>query len=130
MTFFANDFCGNSVQINYNVIDNKISEVTSNLLDKNKKSFLQFIQAAFLPEGYPDSVSEDYWEYQKWDSIQAFCSSITGLLATQAILTGVGVGDATATSTSALIQVLDSKRWYWKNRKNYLCMVPRYKFRL
>jgi hypothetical protein len=30
----------------------------------------QFIYSAFLPEGYPDSVSKDYLAYQKWDSIQ------------------------------------------------------------
>ena len=25
----------------------------------------------FLPEGYPDSVSNDYAEYQRWDTAQA-----------------------------------------------------------
>jgi hypothetical protein len=53
---------------------------------------------------YPESVSSDYLEYQKWDTMQALCSSVTGLLATQAILKGVGVGDATATAASALMQ--------------------------
>lgn len=32
----------------------------------------------FLPQGYPDSVSEDYINYQFWDTIQAFCSTING----------------------------------------------------
>lgn len=32
----------------------------------------------FLPQGYPDSVSEDYINYQLWDTIQAFCSTING----------------------------------------------------
>lgn len=34
----------------------------------------------FLPQGYPDSVSEDYIRYQLWDTIQAFCSTINGNL--------------------------------------------------
>ena len=34
----------------------------------------------FLPQGYPDSVSEDYIHYQFWDTVQAFCSTINGEL--------------------------------------------------
>ncbi|OXV07670.1 hypothetical protein Egran_04565 [Elaphomyces granulatus] len=37
------------------------------------------------------------------DSIQAFSSSIAGLLASRAVLQGVGVGDAAASPTSALL---------------------------
>ena len=61
------------------------------------------LRSAFLPQGYPESVSEDYLEYQLWDTLQAFCSSITGLLATQAVLKGYGVGDVTATVAGATI---------------------------
>ena len=35
--------------------------------------------------------------------IKAFCSSITGTLATRAVLKGYGVGDETATATAATI---------------------------
>jgi len=31
---------------------------------------LIIVQEAFLPEGYPDSVSTDYLTYQKWDTLQ------------------------------------------------------------
>ena len=48
-----------------------------------------FARNAFLPEGFPDSVSEDYLNYQIWDTVQAFASSISGSLATQAVLEGV-----------------------------------------
>jgi len=61
-----------------------------------------FIQA-FLPQGYPESVSKDYLEYQLWDTLQAFCSSITGTLATHAMLKGYGVGDEKATAAAATI---------------------------
>ncbi|KAF2840757.1 DUF647-domain-containing protein, partial [Patellaria atrata CBS 101060] len=57
----------------------------------------------FLPAGYPQSVSSDYIEYQIYDSLQAFSSSIAGLLSARAVLEGVGVGDANATPTAALL---------------------------
>jgi hypothetical protein len=56
-----------------------------------------------LPEGYPASVSGDYLEYQLWDTLQAFASSVTGSLATAAVLRGVGVGDASATPLAATL---------------------------
>ena len=43
----------------------------------------QLAKNAFLPEGFPHSVSEDYIHYQIWDTLQAFASSISGSLATQ-----------------------------------------------
>eukprot|EP00760_Papus_ankaliazontas_P001624 PhM_4_TR10541/c0_g1_i1/m.6076 len=67
-------------------------------------SLWDIFSAVFLPEGYPNTVSCDYAEYQKWDTIQALCSSVTGTLSTNAILRGVGVGDAAATATSATMQ--------------------------
>nr|CDJ94614.1 Protein of unknown function DUF647 domain containing protein [Haemonchus contortus] len=55
----------------------------------------------FLPQGYPYSVSEDYLQYQIWDTLQAFASSMTGALATEAVLKGAGVGDQTASALAA-----------------------------
>ncbi|KAF7189423.1 RUS1 family protein-like [Pseudocercospora fuligena] len=57
----------------------------------------------FLPVGYPHSVSEDYLEYQIYDSLQAFSSSIASLLSSRAVLSSVGVGDSTASPTAAII---------------------------
>lgn len=62
-----------------------------------------FFKEIILPYGYPDSVSSDYFEYQLWDTLQAFCSTITGSFTTRAILKGVGVGDAKASALSATI---------------------------
>lgn len=67
------------------------------------KSLASFLETAFLPHGYPDSVSGDYLQYQLWDSIQAFASSINGSIATHAVLKGIGVGDE---STSVLAATL------------------------
>lgn len=56
-----------------------------------------------MPVGFPHSVSEDYLAYQFYDSLQAFFSTITGLLANRALLEGLGVGDANSSATFALL---------------------------
>uniref|UniRef100_A0A8C2QN19 RUS family member 1 n=1 Tax=Cricetulus griseus TaxID=10029 RepID=A0A8C2QN19_CRIGR len=62
---------------------------------------LSGLRAVLLPQGFPDSVSTDYLPYQLWDSVQAFASSLSGSLATQAVLQGLGVGDAKASVSAA-----------------------------
>eukprot|EP00040_Diaphanoeca_grandis_P024426 m.134240 g.134240 ORF g.134240 m.134240 type:complete len:462 (+) comp29726_c0_seq1:197-1582(+) len=79
------------------------------VIPKSKQSMQglrTFLTQAFLPQGYPDSVSPDYVEYQCWDTAQAFASSITGTLATHATLTGLGVGSDEATAASATVTYL------------------------
>ena len=42
---------------------------------------------------YPQqSVREEYLAYQGWDTVQALCSYLRGILTTKAILEGSGVG--------------------------------------
>lgn len=50
--------------------------------DRVRKDFFLFriLKNLFLPKGYPDSVSDDYMNYQIWDTVQAFCSTIAGEL--------------------------------------------------
>ncbi|XP_022382105.1 RUS1 family protein C16orf58-like isoform X3 [Enhydra lutris kenyoni] len=62
---------------------------------------LSRLMAVFLPQGFPDSVSRDYLPYQLWDSVQAFASSLSGSLATHAVLLGIGVGNAKASVSAA-----------------------------
>ncbi|XP_008822002.1 RUS1 family protein C16orf58 homolog isoform X2 [Nannospalax galili] len=62
---------------------------------------LSGLLAVFLPQGFPDSVSPDYLPYQLWDSVQAFASSLSGSLATHAVLLGLGVGNANASVSAA-----------------------------
>ncbi|EEY65367.1 uncharacterized protein PITG_17025 [Phytophthora infestans T30-4] len=62
------------------------------------------LQEMFLPAGYPDSVSEDYLGFQFWDTLQAMCSYLRGVLATQSVLQSVGVGDDKATPLAAALQ--------------------------
>lgn len=43
--------------------------------------------------------------YQLWDSIQGLSSYVRGMLSSQAMLAGVGVGSAAATPLGAVFQV-------------------------
>lgn len=61
----------------------------------------------FLPAGYPHTVTADYMPYQIYDSLQAFSSSIAGLMSSRAVLQGFGVGSTSGSATGAvLISVL------------------------
>ncbi|KAM6166020.1 RUS family member 1 [Erethizon dorsatum] len=62
---------------------------------------LSGLKAVLLPQGFPDSVSPDYLPYQLWDSVQAFASSLSGALATHAVMLGLGVGNAEASLAAA-----------------------------
>lgn len=62
------------------------------------------LQEMFLPVGYPDSVSEDYLIFQFWDTLQAMCSYLRGVLATQSVLQSVGVGNDKATPLAAALK--------------------------
>ncbi|XP_052746797.1 RUS family member 1 [Bicyclus anynana] len=74
------------------------------VLKENQPFSIQdFITKIFLPRGYPDSVSKDYIEYQIYDCLQAACSTIIGIIAAQAVLKGVGVGNVQATALAATI---------------------------
>lgn len=73
------------------------------IIIKEQNTFARLFQEIFLPQGFPDSVSEDYARYQVWDTIQAFCSTISGTLTTHAILKGVGVGSDYVNPLSATV---------------------------
>ena len=64
---------------------------------------LHRLLAIFLPTGYPHTVSADYTRYQIFDSLQAFSSSIASLLASRAVLQSLGVGDAAASASGAML---------------------------
>ncbi|KDN60484.1 hypothetical protein CSUB01_06044 [Colletotrichum sublineola] len=73
---------------------------------RRKKLWLRLLEI-FLPDGYPQSVSDDYAAYQIYDSIQAFAGSIAGMISSRAVWEGLGVGDSLASPTGAmLIQVI------------------------
>ncbi|KAK3283766.1 hypothetical protein CYMTET_8552, partial [Cymbomonas tetramitiformis] len=67
-------------------------------------SKLRTMYAAFLPEGFPATVSDDYLSFQLWDTVQGLCSYVRGVLTTQALLAGLGVGQEAATPLGAALQ--------------------------
>lgn len=97
----ARETCGSEIQQTYVKFDNSDKLFVVRRSPRKWSSLRAVFSEIFLPAGFPDTVSRDYKEYQVWDSVQAFASSITGTLATQAVLTGVGVGDQTASVLAA-----------------------------
>jgi hypothetical protein len=57
----------------------------------------------FLPAGYPATVTSDYTPYQIYDSLQAFASTIAGLLASRAVFVGMGVGSEDASVITTML---------------------------
>ncbi|MCO5555262.1 hypothetical protein L7F22_008806 [Adiantum nelumboides] len=68
------------------------------------RRFWASLTSAFLPEGYPDSVTSDYLGFQFWDTLQGLSTYIRSMLSTNALLSGIGVGKASATVIGATFQ--------------------------
>ncbi|GFP88712.1 protein root UVB sensitive 3 [Phtheirospermum japonicum] len=56
---------------------------------------------AFVPEGFPSSVTPDYVPFQIWDSLQGLSTYMRTMLSTQALLSAIGVGEKSATVIGA-----------------------------
>jgi len=78
---------------------------------------LHGLSATFLPVGYPHSVREEYLAYQSWDTIQALCSYLRGILTTKAILEGSGVGSEAASALSAAMN------WVFRDGVGMTCSL-------
>ncbi|KAI2463529.1 vitamin B6 photo-protection and homoeostasis-domain-containing protein, partial [Annulohypoxylon bovei var. microspora] len=73
------------------------------LVPKTMRSHVADLKDVFLPVGYPKTVTADYTPYQVYDSLQAFSSTIAGLLSSRAVLQGFGVGDSASSATAAVL---------------------------
>ncbi|CAG8590980.1 5424_t:CDS:2 [Funneliformis caledonium] len=60
------------------------------------------ITSAFMPKGYPDSVTKDYWEFAKWQFLHNIAGSVTGVLSTQSLLYAMGLGSTSIPLAAAL----------------------------
>ncbi|CAI5487017.1 unnamed protein product, partial [Closterium sp. Naga37s-1] len=67
-------------------------------------SLTRTLRGAFLSEGYPESVTDDYLAFQTWDTLQGLSTYIRSMLSTQVLLAGLGVGSASASAISATFQ--------------------------
>jgi Vitamin B6 photo-protection and homoeostasis len=82
---------------------NSVIERIETIQMQDKLPLATRILAIFLPSGYPNAVSPDYTPYHIYNALQAFASSIAGLLASRAVLQGLGVGDENASATNAML---------------------------
>eukprot|EP00850_Spirogloea_muscicola_P023386 SM000353S13162 [mRNA] locus=s353:31753:34866:+ [translate_table: standard] len=78
-------------------------------------------KAVLLPEGFPESVTEDYPRYTRWRMAQIVASEMNGVLTTQAMLYAVGLGKG-AIPTAAAVQ------WVLKDGIGYLSKIFLSKF--
>ncbi|XP_062210345.1 protein root UVB sensitive 3 [Phragmites australis] len=62
------------------------------------------VLGAFVPEGFPGSVTPDYVPFQMWDTLQGLSTYIRAMLSTQALLGAIGVGEQSATVIGATFQ--------------------------
>lgn len=65
---------------------------------------LKIGQQTLLPVGYPRTVPAEYATFQIWNVIQDLSSYLRGILATKAVLEGMGVGRLGVTATQAAVQ--------------------------
>lgn len=78
--------------------------VAGTSIQKSARRFNHFsrrILNAFVPEGFPSSVTSDYVPFQIWDSLQGLSTYVRTMLSTQALLSAIGVGEKSATVIGA-----------------------------
>lgn len=106
------------------IIDTKRREIMEGINNNNNSSRMALSQmksrswyslfenlksgfrSTFLPSGFPTKTPPGYLRYAIWSWIQDLSTQLRGVLATQRILEGVGVGREGATALSALLNYL------------------------
>mmetsp|Transcript_24795 Transcript_24795/g.53670 ORF Transcript_24795/g.53670 Transcript_24795/m.53670 type:complete len:534 (+) Transcript_24795:65-1666(+) len=64
------------------------------------------LSSTFLPAGYPKRTPPGYLTYSMWSWVQDLSTQMRGVLATQRVLEGVGVGKEGATALSASLNFI------------------------
>jgi hypothetical protein len=62
------------------------------------------LRRTFLPIGFPSSVPKEYLNFQAWNVLQDLCTYLRSILATRAVLEGMGVGREGVTPLAATLQ--------------------------
>eukprot|EP00741_Cyanophora_paradoxa_P013109 tig00020675_g12662.t1 len=65
--------------------------------------FRDLVTTMYLPLGFPDSVTPDYWHFTVWQFIQNFAASACSVISTQALLRAVGLSAGKAIPTAATL---------------------------
>ncbi|KAF9174592.1 hypothetical protein BGX21_006707 [Mortierella sp. AD011] len=58
--------------------------------------------AIFLPKGFPESVTPNYWPFAKWQFIHNVAGSVTAVISTQSLLFAMGLGAGSIPMAAAL----------------------------
>ncbi|KAG0202057.1 hypothetical protein BGX28_005307 [Mortierella sp. GBA30] len=58
--------------------------------------------AVFLPKGYPESVTPNYWPFAKWQFAHNVAGSVTAVISTQSLLFAMGLGAGSIPMAAAL----------------------------
>ncbi|KAI1297035.1 hypothetical protein EDD11_007245 [Mortierella claussenii] len=58
--------------------------------------------AVFLPKGFPDSVTPNYWPFAKWQFVHNVAGSVTAVISTQSLLFAMGLGAGSIPMAAAL----------------------------
>ncbi|KAF9360535.1 hypothetical protein BGX26_008955 [Mortierella sp. AD094] len=58
--------------------------------------------AVFLPKGFPESVTPNYWPFAKWQFIHNVAGSVTAVISTQSLLFAMGLGAGSIPMAAAL----------------------------
>jgi len=64
------------------------------------------VRSTFLPAGYPHKTPTGYLSYSIWSWVQDVSTQLRGVLATQRVLEGLGVGRQGATALSASLNFI------------------------
>jgi len=90
-----------------NITFSKTSSLTYRYLRwLSYKGLRELFFLLFLPAGFPDSVTEDYIEFQIYDTIQASSSYLRGILCSRSVLIGAGMESDSASATSAALMFM------------------------
>mmetsp|Transcript_878 Transcript_878/g.948 ORF Transcript_878/g.948 Transcript_878/m.948 type:complete len:253 (+) Transcript_878:148-906(+) len=124
----------NGVIVDVMNVDSGKSRVDVSALNRSS-GFWNGLQSLFIPDGYPGSVRDGYLSFQFFDSMQGLCSYLRGVLSTQAILEGLGVGTGTASALSATTQwvyrdgagMLGGLFFAWAKSGSFDCNVKRWR---
>ncbi|KAI8361034.1 vitamin B6 photo-protection and homoeostasis-domain-containing protein [Mortierella sp. GBAus27b] len=58
--------------------------------------------AVFLPKGYPESVTPNYWAFAKWQFAHNVTGSVSAVISTQSLLFAMGLGAGSIPMAAAL----------------------------
>jgi Vitamin B6 photo-protection and homoeostasis len=78
---------------------------------------ISILTRVYLPDGYPSSVSPDYWQYTKYRIAQNIASAVMAVLSARCLLFGLGLGNTAAAAGAA------ASAWVAKDGLGYITKV-------